>query len=231
MRAACAGARPPDGGAGAAKAAQRSAQRMKSSGWIACRRRPAECCPILGSAQIGRTFKKKRPSQPIPCASACGAAAAVLDAHVGDLRRGDDVAGLDRARVDLAREAQHVDVVVDADLLLAGDQQVAVRQHAGHVAVIVPEKSLLFSVLPLPAKVLLEVADGAWRGRTNWRESSGSAVMPAASLPLLSIELVLFCVARDLLDDLHRERVADQARAVVLEQRPVLRRPGRSRRC
>src|SRR6187431_1066070 len=60
-----------------------------------------------------------------------GATAALLDAHVGDLRRGDDVAALDHPRVDLAGEAQDVDVVVDADLLLARDEQMAVRQHAG----------------------------------------------------------------------------------------------------
>ena len=74
---------------------------------------------------------------------------------------------LDRARVDLAREAQHVDVVVDADLLLAGDHQVAVGQHLdARSTVIVPVKSLLFSVLPLPAKVLLDV------GRRRWRASN-----------------------------------------------------------
>ena len=81
--------------------------------------------------QIGRTFKKKRLSQPIPCASAwaprprCSMRTLAICAEATTLPR------LDHARVDLAGEAQHVDVVVDADLLLAGDQQVAVRQHAG----------------------------------------------------------------------------------------------------
>ena len=93
-----------------------------------------------------------------------GAAAALLDPHVGDLRRRRRVAGLDRARVDLAREAQHVDVVVDADLLLAGDSRWPFGSTPVTVAVIVPEKSLLFSVLPLPAKLLLEVPAARWRG-------------------------------------------------------------------
>ena len=123
----------------------------------------AAACPIL-AAQIGRTLRKKRLQPADALRLGLRAAAALLDAHVGDLRRGDDVAGLDRARVDLAGEAQDVDVVVDADLLLAGDQQVAVRQHAGTVAVIVPVKSLLFSVAALAGEGVARAAGDGWRG-------------------------------------------------------------------
>ena len=59
-----------------------------------------------------------------------------------------------------------------------------------------PEKSLLFSVLPLPAKVLLALAPTLARAGVNeFAEMPGSAVMPPDKPPLLSIELVLFCVA------------------------------------
>ena len=48
----------------------------------------------------------------------------------------------------------------------------------------------------MPAKVLLEVPATAARLKASeLGEMTGSAVMPAESLPLLSIELVLFCVA------------------------------------
>ena len=57
------------------------------------------------------------------------APALLLDADIGDLGRGDGVARLDGARVHLAREAQHIDVVIDADLLFARDHQVAIGQH------------------------------------------------------------------------------------------------------
>jgi hypothetical protein len=60
--------------------------------------------------------------------------------------------------------------------------------------VIVPEKSLLFSVVPAPAELM--VVEPAALARLNaFGETPGSAVTEAASLPLLSIELVLFCVA------------------------------------
>ena len=63
-------------------------------------------------------------------------------------------------------------------------------------AVIVPLNSLLLAVVPAPAKVLLEVPATAARLKASeLGETIGSAVMPAESLPLLSIELVLFCVA------------------------------------
>ena len=173
-------------------------------------------------AQIGRTFKKKRPSQPIPCASAWCAAAALLDPHVGDLRRGDDVARLDRARVDLAGKAQHVDVVVDADLLLAGDSRWPFGSTPVTIAVIVPEKSLLFSVVPLPAKLLLD--EPAALARLNEFGADARQRRDAGrELAALVDRAGALLARRDLLDDLHGERVADQARAVVLEQRPVLR--------
>ena len=61
-------------------------------------------------------------------------------------------------------------------------------------AVIVPVNSLLFAVVPAPANVLLD--EPAALARLNeFAESPGSAVTAAATLPLLSIELVLFCVA------------------------------------
>jgi hypothetical protein len=56
------------------------------------------------------------------------AAAALFHAHVGDLGALHGIAGLDRTRVHLAGEAQHVHVGVDTDLLLALDQQVTVGQ-------------------------------------------------------------------------------------------------------
>ena len=63
-------------------------------------------------------------------------------------------------------------------------------------AVIVPVNSLLLAVVPAPAKLLLELPATAARLKASeLGEMSGSAVMPAESLPLLSIELVLFCVA------------------------------------
>src|SRR5689334_21435870 len=46
------------------------------------------------------------------------AATARLDAHVRDLRGAHGAPRLDGARVDGPGEAQHVDVLVDADLLL-----------------------------------------------------------------------------------------------------------------
>ena len=44
---------------------------------------------------------------------------------------GTHIAGADGARVHLAGEAQHVHVVIDANLLLARDHQMTVGQHSG----------------------------------------------------------------------------------------------------
>jgi hypothetical protein len=84
----------------------------------------------------------------------------------------------------------------------------------------VPLKSLLLSVAPLPAKVLLELP--AARARANeFGLTPGSAVTPALIAAALVDRAGGLLAGADLLDDLHREGVADQARAVVLEQRPV----------
>jgi hypothetical protein len=59
---------------------------------------------------------------------------------------------------------------------------------------ITPEKSLVFSVLPLPSKVLLESPVAPARlNRRGGRK--GAAVRLELTLPVLSIVLVLFCVA------------------------------------
>ena len=130
------------------------------------------------------------------------------------------VAGLDRPRIDLAREAQHVDVLVDADLLLAGDQQVTVGQHAAHddrdraaEVVAVLGGALAFEVVARGA-----VGGGAREGAGPHAGERGDAGRQRAGLVDRARALG---GGADLLDDLHRERVADKARAVVLEQRPV----------
>jgi hypothetical protein len=60
--------------------------------------------------------------------------------------------------------------------------------------VMTPEKSLVFSVLPLPAKVLLELPSAVARMKAPGR-MPGSAVTPAEIEPPLSMELVLFWLA------------------------------------
>jgi hypothetical protein len=54
----------------------------------------------------------------------------------------------------------------------------------------VPEKSLLFSVLPLPSKVFAELPVALARLK-ELADRKGSAVMPPLMLPVLSTELVL----------------------------------------
>ena len=122
------------------------------------------------------------------------AAAAVLDAHVGDLRAGDGVAGLDQQRVDLAGEAQHVDVAVDADLLLAGDQQVAVGQHVGDEHGDGAEEVVAVLGGALAGEAVAAGAFGAGRDSADGLMPA-SAVTLASTLPLLSIELVDFWLA------------------------------------
>ena len=62
-------------------------------------------------ADLDRQNVQKEAGQPANSVRlGLGAAATLLDAHVGDLRAGHGVARLDGARVDLAGEAQHVDV-------------------------------------------------------------------------------------------------------------------------
>jgi hypothetical protein len=90
-------------------------------------------------------------------------------------------------------------------------------------AVIVPLNSLLFAVVPAPAKLLVDVPAALAR-LNEFADSPGSAVTLAASLPALVDRARALLRRRDLLDDLDRDRVADEAGAVVLEQRPVLRR-------
>src|SRR5829696_10066670 len=51
------------------------------------------------------------------------AGAAILDARVGDGRRRHLVPGEDEDRIDHARETDELGALVDADLLLAGDEQ------------------------------------------------------------------------------------------------------------
>src|SRR4051812_47188712 len=58
----------------------------------------------------------------------------------------------------------------------------------------VREKSLLFAVLPLPSKVLLELPAAVARPN-EFGAMPGSAGTAALTLPLLSIELVLFWLA------------------------------------
>src|SRR5947207_15139173 len=112
IRAACAGA-GHQSAALASKAAIRSdARRIRS---IGC---------MVGSDRQDVEEEAAQPADALRLG--LRATAALLDPHVGDLRRRDDIAALDHLGVDLAREAEHVDVVVDADLLLAGDEQVAV---------------------------------------------------------------------------------------------------------
>jgi len=52
-------------------------------------------------------------------------------------------------------------------------------------AVIVPEKSFVFSVVPAPAELIV-VLPAALALANELAENSGSAVMPAATLPLLA---------------------------------------------
>jgi hypothetical protein len=90
------------------------------------------------------------------------------------------------------------------------------------VAVMVPEKSLVFSVAPLPSKVLADSPSADARAKAPGL-MPGSALMEAETLPVLPMELLLVCAGAHALDDRHVEQVAHHARAVVLEQRPVLR--------
>ena len=74
---------------------------------------------------------------------------------------------------------------------LAGCQSINPLNPRPHVDVAEPT-----SVLPLPAKVLLEVAPSVARAAVNeFAAKPGIAVTPAARPPDLSIELVLFWVA------------------------------------
>ena len=57
------------------------------------------------------------------------AAAAIGDAGLGDLRRIDRVVGLDVLGPDDAGDDQFADLEIDADLLLALDHEIAVRQN------------------------------------------------------------------------------------------------------
>ena len=58
--------------------------------------------------------------------------AARHDAGIGHLGRCHDVARLHMARVNRAGKLQHIHTLVDAHLLFAHHQQVAVRQHLHH---------------------------------------------------------------------------------------------------
>ncbi len=58
----------------------------------------------------------------------------------------------------------------------------------------VPENSLLFSVLPLPSK-LFDDEPLALARLNELADRNGSALMPALMLPDLSIELALDCEA------------------------------------
>src|SRR5678815_2890291 len=118
IRAACAGAGHQTAALARNAATRSEARRIRSIG-----------CMVVASNRQDVEEEAAQPADALRLG--LGAAAALLDPHVGDLRRRNDVAALDHVRVDLAGEAQDVDVVVDADLLLAGDEQVAVRQHAG----------------------------------------------------------------------------------------------------
>ena len=113
--------------------------------------------PILRSAQIGRTFKKKRAQPAYSLRLGLRAAAAVLDAHVGDLRRGDGLPGW-MARGSTWPEKRSTSTLWFTPICFSpAISRWPLGSTPVTVAVMVPEKSLVFSVLPLPAKVLLEV--------------------------------------------------------------------------
>ena len=62
--------------------------------------------------------------------------------------------------------------------------------------VMVPLKSLLFSVVPLPSKLLAALPVAAARPTPKeFAFTPGKALNEASTLPLLSTELVDFCVA------------------------------------
>src|SRR6266508_1858039 len=60
------------------------------------------------------------------------AGAAVLEPRVGDLHRRHDIAGEDERRIDYTRQPDELGPLIDADLLFAGDDEIAVRQHIDH---------------------------------------------------------------------------------------------------
>jgi hypothetical protein len=173
-----------------------------------------------GGAQIGRTLRKKRAQPAHPCASACAPRPRCSSRTLAiwcwaRCCRAGWRAGPPGPRSAARRR------VVDADLLLAGHQQVAVGQHLAH-----HHGDGAGEVVAVLGGALAGegvAAGGLGRGaaRSAWALDAGSAVTPASSVPLLSTVLVRLLAGADLLDDLHRQRVAHQARAVVLEQRPV----------
>src|SRR6185312_12012894 len=60
------------------------------------------------------------------------AASAIGDAGLGDALVGNGVVAVDIGRPDDAGYGEHAQFVVHADLLLAADDEIAVRQHPGH---------------------------------------------------------------------------------------------------
>ena len=149
------------------------------------------------------------------------AAAAVLDAHVGD--RGATARVLPGAMVRGSTwpEKRSTSTLALTPICFS---PATIRWPLGStrttVTVMVPVKSLLFSVVPLPSKSFLWVASA--RARLNELAlANGSAVMPAVERALAVDRAGGLLRRADLLGDQHRQRVADEARAVVLEQRPV----------
>ena len=231
MRAACAGAGHHSAALASSDGQPRSAQRIRRSVRVDGRRHRVACTRFwaaLRSAERSKRsapasqFPAPRPAAPRPrCSMRTLAICAEATVLPGWMARGST----------WPEKRSTSTLWLTPICFSPAIDQVAVGQHLGHGDGDGAGEVVAVLGAALAVEGVARRCRRRWRGRTSWAETTGSAVTPASSLPLLSIVLVRLLAGADLLDDLHRQRVADQARAVVLEQRPVLARPGRSRRC
>ncbi len=148
------------------------------------------------------------------------AAPARLHAGVGHHGGADHAARLQRARVHRAREAQHVHVLVHADLLFAGHHQVPVGQHLHHRG----GDGAGEGVGAFRAALAREGIAGAGahvqlgeRLAAEERQRRDAALGARAAVHRGGGILL----GRHVLDDLDGDHVAHQPRTAVLEHRPV----------